>query len=441
MGQVFENKKVAFYTLGCKLNFSETSSIGRSLIEKGFERVRFGETADLVVINTCTVTELAEKKGRQAIQKAVKRNPGAFVAVMGCYAQLKPDDIANISGVDVVLGANEKFKLHQYLDNLEKAKRVKVFANEINRHKKEFYPSFSHTDRTRCFLKIQDGCDYFCTFCTIPFARGRSRSGSIEQTLATARLALDQGAKELVLTGVNIGEYGKGTDENFLMLLKALDKMEGDFRIRIGSVEPNLLNNNIINFVADSNRIVPHFHVPLQAGSDEVLFKMKRKYDTTLFLDRMSKIRELFPDAFIGVDVITGMNGESEANFDETIEFIKGISLSQLHVFTYSERPATQALNIQGKVKPEEKKRRSQVLHNLSDKKTRAFYTANIGKTKPVLFEALELDGKMFGFTDNYIKVEAPFEKGWVNTVKYVELGEFSEEHDALTAILIHEKA
>lgn len=440
MGQVFENKKVAFYTLGCKLNFSETSSIGRSLIDKGFERVRFGDSADLVVINTCTVTELAEKKGRQAIQKAIKRNPGAFVAVMGCYAQLKPEEISNIDGVDVVLGANEKFKLHQYLDNLEKAKQVKIFADEINRHKKEFFPSFSHTDRTRCFLKVQDGCDYFCTFCTIPFARGRSRSGTIEQTLKTAQLALDQGAKELVLTGVNTGEFGKGTNEDFLMLIKALDTMEGDFRLRISSVEPNLLKNEIIEYVAQSKRIVPHFHVPLQAGSDEVLFKMKRKYDTSLFKGRMDKIRELLPDAFIGVDVITGMNGESEANFNEGIDFIKDISLSQLHVFTYSERPATQALNIPGKVSPEEKKRRSQVLHNLSDKKTRAFYQSQIGKTKPVLFEALELDGKMFGFTDNYVKVEAPYTKEWVNTVRQVELGDFSEENDALTAVLIHEK-
>lgn len=436
MGQAFENKKVAFYTLGCKLNFSETSSIGRSLVERGFERVRFGEEADLVVINTCTVTELAEKKGRQAIQKAVKQNPDAFVAVMGCYAQLKPEDISNIPGVDVVLGANEKFKLHQYIDTLEKNKQVKIFADEINRHKKEFHPSFSHTDRTRCFLKIQDGCDYFCTYCTIPFARGRSRSGSIEKTLGTARQALEQGAKELVLTGVNIGEFGKGTDENFLMLLQALDQMEGDFRIRVGSVEPNLMTNEIIEYMATSNKIVPHFHIPLQAGSDEMLHLMKRKYDTSLFASRMAKIRELFPTAFIGVDVITGMNGESEELFNETIDFVKEMPLSQLHVFTYSERPATQALNIPGKVTAEDKKHRSQVLHNVSDKKIRAFYTENQGSIRPVLFEGQEVDGKMFGFTDNYIKVEVPYDPTLVNQVRNVELEEFSTDNDALIGIL-----
>ena len=437
MGQVFDNKRVAFYTLGCKLNFSESSSIGRSLVDQGFERVKFGEAADLVVINTCTVTELAEKKGRQAIQKAIKQNPGAFVAVMGCYAQLKPQEISEIQGVDVVLGANEKFRLLDYLEKLEKTKQVKIFADEINRHKKEFFPSFSHTDRTRCFLKIQDGCDYFCTFCTIPFARGRSRSGSIAETLITAQKALDEGAKELVLTGVNIGEFGKGSDEDFLMLLKALDNLTGSFRVRIGSVEPNLLQHEIVDFVAESQKIVPHFHIPLQAGSDEVLFKMKRKYDTALFTDRINKIRATLPQAFICVDVITGMNGESDANFDETVAFIEKTPMSQLHVFTYSERPATQALNIPGKVSVEEKKRRSQILHNLSDKKIRAFYTENQGSVHPVLFEALELDGVMFGFTDNYIKVEVPFDQRLINRVMNVELSEFSADNDALTGIII----
>lgn len=428
----FQQKKVSFYTLGCKLNFSESSSIGRSLGEVGFERVRFGEIADLVVINTCSVTDLADKKCRQAIRKAVKANPRAMVVVTGCYAQLKPDDIASIEGVDLVLGANEKFKLLEFIDgHFYKREHSEVHRVEL-KNIKDFYPSYSHTDRTRCFLKVQDGCDYYCSYCTIPMARGRSRSGSVEETLVTARKAIAEGAKELILTGVNIGDFGKRNGETFTDLLRGLDGLEDINRLRISSVEPELLLDEIIELVNRSSSFLPHFHLPLQSGSDEVLKLMKRHYDTALFETRVKRIKELMPDAFIGVDVIVGVNGETEAAFKETYEFLCKLDCSQLHVFSYSERPNTKAIQIEPKVTPQQKKERSQALLNLSEKKTKAFYLSQIGKTRPVLWEAQELEGKMFGFTDNYIKVVRSFSKERINTIEDVTLSALSIEHNAL---------
>ncbi len=428
----FEHKKVSFYTLGCKLNFSESSSIGRSLSEVGFERVRFGEKADLVVINTCSVTDLADKKCRQAIRKTVKRNPGAMVVVTGCYAQLKPDDIASIEGVDLVLGANEKFKLLEYIDgNFKKWDHSEVFRSEL-KNVKDFYPSYSYSDRTRCFLKVQDGCDYFCSYCTIPLARGKSRSGSVKETVELAKKAIDEGAKELILTGVNVGDFGKGSDEKFIDLLKALDALKDIERIRIGSVEPELLTDEIIELVSQSCVLLPHFHLPLQSGSDEVLRIMRRHYDTKLFRERVEKIKTLMPDAFIGIDVIVGVNGETASAFDETHAFLKNLPFSQLHVFTYSERPNTKALKIEPKVTPEQKRERSQALLNMSERKTKAFYLEHRNQHRRVLWEAQELEGHMFGFTDNYIKMMRNFDKNRINQIEEVTLADINIEHNAL---------
>lgn len=433
---VFENKKVAFFTLGCKLNFSETSGVARSMLDAGFQRVNFNEIADVYVINTCSVTEIADKKCKQAIKRAVKKNPEAFVIVTGCFAQLKPGEISKIDGVDLILGSNEKMDVLEYLDSLDKKARPEIVSGEILKTK-DFKPTYSSGDRTRCFLKIQDGCDYFCSYCTIPFARGLSRSGTIADTVAQAKEAIGTGAKEIVLTGVNIGDFGKYNGESFLGLIKELDKLDGVERYRISSIEPNLLTNEVIDFVAGSERFMPHFHIPLQSGSDTVLKLMKRKYDTKLFAARIEYIREKLPHAFIGVDVITGVRGETEELYRETVDFVNSIDYSQLHVFTYSERPDTQALKIKEVVPVEVRKERSRELHGISEKKTRAFYKMFLGTEAKVLFEKTEQDGEMFGFTENYLRVSVPYDKRLVNRIKNVRLQFLSFDGESVTGKII----
>lgn len=433
---VFENKKVAFFTLGCKLNFSETSGIARTMLEAGFQRVNFNEKADVYVINTCTVTEIADKKCKQAIKRAVKKNPDAFVIVAGCFAQLKPGDISKIEGVDLILGSNEKMDVLEHLDGLSKKQKPEVSVGDILKTK-EFKPTYSSGDRTRCFLKIQDGCDYFCSYCTIPFARGLSRSGTIAETVEQAQKAIKTGAKEIILTGVNIGDFGRMNGESFLGLIKELDKLEGVERYRISSIEPNLLTNEIIDFVAQSEKFMPHFHIPLQSGSDKILKLMKRKYDTALFASRIEHIRKMIPHAFIGVDVITGVRGETGELYRETVEFIQKIDYSQLHVFTYSERPDTQALKIQEVVPVEERKQRSRELHEISEKKTTEFYKKFLSTEAKVLFEKTEQDGEMFGFTENYIRVAVPYNAGLVNQIKNVRLQFLSFDGESVVGKLI----
>lgn len=428
---VFQNKTAVYYTLGCKLNFSETSTIGKILREAGVRTVRKGEKADICVVNTCSVTEMADKKCRQAIHRLVKQHPGAFVVVTGCYAQLKPGDVAKIEGVDVVLGAEQKQDLLQYLGDLHKheGEAFTTASKDI----RSFAPSCSRGDRTRYFLKVQDGCDYFCSYCTIPFARGRSRNGTIASMVQQAQEVAAEGGKEIVLTGVNIGDFGKSTGETFFDLVKALDEVEGIERYRISSIEPNLLTDEIIEFVSRSRRFMPHFHIPLQSGSDEVLTLMRRRYDTALFASKIKKIKEMMPDAFIGVDVIVGTRGETDEYFEKAYEFIAGLDVTQLHVFSYSERPGTQALKIEHVVSPEEKHRRSQKLLALSDEKTRAFYARHIGQTMPVLMEKPKAGAPMHGFTTNYIRVEVENDKTLDNKVVQIRLGDFNEDGTALT--------
>lgn len=417
----YKGKKAAFYTLGCKLNFSETSTIAGAFKEVGFDRVGFEEEADVYVINTCSVTNQGDKASRNIIRQAVKRNPNALVIVVGCYSQLKPNEVGQIEGVDLVLGTQEKFHIPAYLGNLEKRQTTEIRTTRLA-DIKSYHKAFSWGDRTRSFLKIQDGCDYYCSFCTIPYARGRSRNDSIENTVKEAEKAVEKGYKEIVLTGVNIGDFGKSTGENFFDLLKALEKVEGLHRLRLGSIEPNLLKDEIIELVADSKVIMPHFHIPLQSGSDEVLSLMKRRYSTGLFAHRIQKIRELVPHAFIGVDVIAGTNGETEALFQESYDFINGLEISQLHAFTYSERSGTQALKIPWKVDIEDRKRRTQMYINLSEKKLRAFYEKHLGTKQTVLFESQKKGENMSGFTENYIKVETPFREELINELQDVEL-------------------
>ena len=422
----FKDKTVAFATLGCKLNFSETSTIARSFEEKGFKRVNFKEKADVYVINTCSVTDTADKKSKTVIRQAARLNPAAFIVVTGCYAQLKPDEAAQIEGVDLVVGANDKFNITKYLENLGKHQEGEVHTcafGEIS----EFQHAFSYGDRTRSFLKVQDGCNYFCTYCTIPMARGKSRNPSIESIVSEARSAAAQGIKEIILTGVNIGDFGQSTGETFLQLIKALDEVEALGRIRIGSVEPDLLTDEVITFMAESKRIAPHFHIPLQAGTDEVLLLMKRRYTTGLFAHRISKIRELLPFAFIGVDLIAGMNGETEDLFDKAYQFIESLDISELHVFPYSERKNTRALKIEGVVPIEERRHRAQQLIELSEYKLRGFYQKNIGKTATVLFENEKRKGVMQGWTENYIKIETNFEPKLVNKFSKVILSGINE--------------
>lgn len=428
----FTRRTVAFYTLGCKLNFSETSTIARHLQEEGFVRVNFNDGADIYVINTCSVTETAEKKCRYTINKALRINPKAFIVVTGCFAQLKPENIVNMKGVDLVLGSNEKLDMSYYLGSLKKLETAEVHAGNIAKDKR-FMPSWSSGDRTRTFLKVQDGCDYFCTYCTIPLARGRSRNGTIAETVQQARDASNAGAREIILTGVNIGDFGKSTGENFLDLIKELEKVDEIERFRISSIEPNLLTEEIISFVAGSEKFMPHFHIPLQSGSDEVLKLMKRKYNTALFRSRVETIRSLVPNAFIGVDVITGVRGETNETFEETRAFLSSLEVSQLHVFTYSERPNTQALKIEYSVPQEERKRRSGILHELSNHKTRKFYQQFENTPAKVLFEEHSADGTMHGFTENYLRVECPFNEKLANRIFDVKLKTISPQSGNMT--------
>lgn len=433
---VFQDKKAVYYTLGCKLNFSETSSIGKMLKDVGVRTVRKGEKADICVINTCSVTEIADKKCRQAIHRLTKQHPGAFVVVTGCYAQLKPEQVSNIEGVDLVLGAEQKGELINYLGSLEKHEHGEAITT-ATKDIRSFAPSCSRGDRTRYFLKVQDGCDYFCSYCTIPFARGRSRNGKIEDLVAQARQAAAEGGKEIVLTGVNIGDFGKTTGETFFDLVKALDQVEGIERFRISSIEPNLLTDEIIEYVAHSRAFMPHFHIPLQSGCDEVLKLMRRRYDTALFASKIRKIKELIPDAFIGVDVIVGTRGETPEYFEKAYEFIRGLDVTQLHVFSYSERPGTQALKIDYVVPAEEKHQRSQRLLALSDEKTKAFYARHIGQEAKVLMEKSKAGMPMHGFTENYIRVELEHDDSLDNHLVQVRMGEFNEDGTALKGELV----
>jgi len=415
------NKKVALYTLGCKLNFSETSTVARMFEEEGFVRVDFNDSPDIFVINTCSVTENADKKCKQLVKKALKVNPDAFVAIIGCYAQLKPEEIAQIYGVDMVLGASEKFKIVEHFQNIEKKETAVVFASKI-KEVNEFVPSYSKGDRTRSFLKIQDGCDYFCTFCTIPLARGKSRNHSVSETVKVAKEVALTAAKEVILTGVNIGDFGQGEGENFFDLIQELDKIEGIERYRISSIEPNLLSSEIIEFVAKSNKFMPHFHIPLQSGSNKILKAMRRKYQKELYVERVQMIKELMPHASIGVDVIIGFPGETEEDFLETYNFLNELDVSYLHVFTYSERKNTTAIKMDGVVPKAERTKRSKMLHILSDKKKRFFYEQHMGKTYNVLFESEQHDAFLNGFTDNYLKVKVPFSAALQNQIKTVTL-------------------
>lgn len=433
---VFQDKKAVYYTLGCKLNFSETSSIGKMLKDVGVRTVRKGEKADICVINTCSVTEIADKKCRQAIHRLTKQHPEAFVVVTGCYAQLKPEQVSNIEGVDLVLGAEQKGELINYLGSLEKHEHGEAITT-ATKDIRSFAPSCSRGDRTRYFLKVQDGCDYFCSYCTIPFARGRSRNGKIEDLVAQARQAAAEGGKEIVLTGVNIGDFGKTTEETFFDLVKALDQVEGIERFRISSIEPNLLTDEIIEYVAHSRAFMPHFHIPLQSGCDEVLKLMRRRYDTALFASKIRKIKELMPDAFIGVDVIVGTRGETPEYFEKAYEFIRGLDVTQLHVFSYSERPGTQALKIDYVVPAEEKHQRSQRLLALSDEKTKAFYARHIGQEAKVLMEKSKTGMPMHGFTENYIRVELEHDDSLDNHLVQVRMGEFNEDGTALKGELV----
>lgn len=422
--------------MGCKLNFAETSAIGKQLLQAGVLRARKGQKADICVINTCSVTELADKKGRQAIRKMIQNHPDAFVVVTGCYAQLKPDEVASIEGVDLVLGSEQKLDVIRYMDDLKKREKGEVITSKTHRIR-TFVPSCSADDRTRYFLKVQDGCDYFCSFCTIPYARGRSRNGSIADLVRQAEDVVLQGGKEIVLTGVNIGDFGHSTGETFFDLIKALDEVEGIERFRISSIEPNLLTDEIIDFVAGSKRFAPHFHTPLQAGSDAVLKLMKRKYDTALFRHKIEKIKSVMPHAFIGVDVIVGLRGETDDYFDEGREFIESLNFSQLHVFTYSERSGTQALAIEHVVDPKVKHQRSKLLHDISDMKLRGFYESQRGTIRKVLFEHTRHGDKMYGFTENYVKLCADYDPVLVNRITEVKIGEYNEEEMAMNAVFV----
>ncbi|WP_298247738.1 tRNA (N(6)-L-threonylcarbamoyladenosine(37)-C(2))-methylthiotransferase MtaB [uncultured Christiangramia sp.] len=426
-------KKVAFYTLGCKLNFSETSTIARSFENEGFQRVEFDEAADVYVINTCSVTENADKRFKTIVKHAQKVNEDAFLIAVGCYAQLKPEELAEVDGVDLVLGATEKFKITDYLNDLTKNDHGEVHSCEID--EADFYVgSYSIGDRTRAFLKVQDGCDYKCTYCTIPLARGISRSDRLENVLQNATEIAEQGIKEIVLTGVNIGDYGKGEfgnkkhEHTFLELVQALDEVEGIERLRISSIEPNLLKNETIDFVASSNTFVPHFHIPLQSGSDDMLKLMRRRYLSDLYADRVNKIKSVMPDACIGVDVIVGFPGETDEHFLETYNFLQKLNISYLHVFTYSERDNTPAAEMDGVVPLKVRKKRSKMLRGLSAKKRRAFYESQLGNTSTVLFEGENKSGYIHGFTENYVKVKAPWNPEMVNTLKKVNLTEIDED-------------
>jgi threonylcarbamoyladenosine tRNA methylthiotransferase MtaB len=426
-------KKVAFYTLGCKLNFSETSTIARNFQDEGFDRVDFEEVADIYVINTCSVTDNADKQFKHIVKKAMKLNDKAFVAAVGCYAQLKPEELAAVDGVDLVLGATEKFKITDYINDLSKNDMGEVHSCEIE--EADFYVgSYSIGDRTRAFLKVQDGCDYKCTYCTIPLARGISRSDALENVLKNASDISKQGIKEIVLTGVNIGDYGKGEfgnkkhEHTFLDLVQALDKVEGIERLRISSIEPNLLKNETIEFVSNSRTFVPHFHIPLQSGSNDILKKMKRRYLREVYTERVNKIREVMPHACIGVDVIVGFPGETDENFIETYNFLNEMDISYLHVFTYSERDNTEAAELPDVVPMNVRNKRSKMLRGLSVKKRRAFYESQIGTNRTVLFESENKEGYIHGFTENYVKVKTPWNPELANTLREINLTKIDED-------------
>ncbi|MCL4115444.1 UNVERIFIED_CONTAM: hypothetical protein GTU68_006680 [Idotea baltica] len=428
-----QKSKVAFYTLGCKLNFSETSTIARNFKEEGFLRVDFKEKADIYVINTCSVTENADKRFKTIVKQAQKTNPEAFVAAIGCYAQLKPQELADVHGVDLVLGATEKFKITDYLNDLSKNDFGEVHSCEIE--DADFYVgSYSIGDRTRAFLKVQDGCDYKCTYCTIPLARGISRSDELANVLENARQISEQNIKEIVLTGVNIGDYGKGEfgnkkhEHTFYELVQALDDVEGIERLRISSIEPNLLKNETIDFVSQSRTFVPHFHIPLQSGSNTILKLMRRRYMKELYVDRVNKIKEVMPHACIGVDVIVGFPGETDEQFLETYNFLNALGISYLHVFTYSERDNTVAASMESEVPKNVRSKRSKMLRGLSVKKRRAFYESQIGSVRSVLFESENKEGYIHGFTENYVKVKSPWDPELVNTLHQIELTKIDDD-------------
>ncbi|MBP5800053.1 MAG: tRNA (N(6)-L-threonylcarbamoyladenosine(37)-C(2))-methylthiotransferase MtaB [Prevotella sp.] len=437
----FQGKTAAFFSLGCKLNFSETSTFGKMLQEMGVRTVQKGEAADICLINTCSVTEVADQKCRQAIRRMVRQHPDAFVVVTGCYAQLEADEVSRIEGVDLVLGSNEKANLIQFLSEAWMGKDTQKYHTVKTKDIKSFAPSCSKGNRTRYFLKVQDGCDYFCTYCTIPYARGFSRNPTIASLVKQAEEAAQEGGKEIVLTGVNIGDFGKTTGERFIDLVKALDGVEGISRYRISSLEPDLLSDELIDYCAQSRAFMPHFHIPLQSGSDTVLKLMHRHYDAQLFADKIKRIKEVMPDAFIGVDVMVGCRGETPECFEETFEFLNELDVTQLHVFPYSERPGTSALSIPYVVSEKDKKLRSKRLLELSDQKTEAFYRKYIGQEAEVLFEKAPRGKAMHGFTRNYIRVELPPQQAdatFDNKIMKVLLGELTHDKQALKCSIIY---
>ena len=428
------SKTAAFYTLGCKLNFSETSTISRDLEEEGYAKIDFELGADIYIVNTCSVTDQADKKCRNIVRKALKYNPNAFIIVIGCYAQLKPEEISTIEGVDLVLGAQEKFNIGKYLDDTDK-KNKPVLLNQSIKNVKTFYPGYSVGDRTRSFFKVQDGCNYFCSFCTIPLARGKSRSGSISQTIEKAKEIGRSEVKEVVLTGINLGDFGYGTNENFFQLIKELDQLNGIYRYRISSIEPDLLSEEITQCVNSTNKFVPHFHIPLQSGSDYLLKKMRRKYDTDLYSSRIRLIKKLMPHACIGVDVIVGFPGETEEEFNKTTEYLKSLPISYLHVFTYSERANTNAPKMNDVVPMDVRRKRSKQLRILSLKLKLKFYNENIGYKGRVLLESKE-ENNLIGFTENYIKVKIPFEDKMINTIQEVRIEKINSDIEAYGSVL-----
>ena len=437
-------KRVAFYTLGCKLNFSETSTISRMFEDKGYQKVDFTDKPDIFIINTCSVTENADKKCKKIVKEAKKISPSSFVTIIGCYAQLKPKEISEIQGVDAVLGAAEKFRMFEFLEDFTSNNSPKVYASEIQ-EAKAYNASYSYGDRTRTFLKVQDGCNYGCAFCTIPLARGKSRSASIAEIVAQAKEIAASEVKEVVLTGVNIGDFGVQDGrrkEKFIDLIKALDKVKGIDRFRISSIEPNLLSNEVIEFVSQSKRFVPHFHVPLQSGSDKILKRMNRRYLSDLYRDRVHNIKQLMPHCCIGVDVITGFPGETEEDFLDTYQFLNELDVSYLHVFTYSERANTQALEMDGVVPVKERQRRSNMLRTLSEKKKRFFYEQHVGNVQTVLFEDDVEEGMMHGFTENYIRIKAKYDPILINETKKINMVRVDEnclmEVEEFEEVLVH---
>lgn len=432
----FDNAKALFHTFGCKLNFAETSTIAKTLAAKGIRRVSVGEVPDIIVVNTCSVTEVADKKCRQALHRFASKYPEAVIIVTGCYAQLKSQEIAEIPGVDIVVGTDQKLAVSEYIDKwfVDRQKYREVTPTKDIR---TFHPSCSGEDRTRYFLKIQDGCDYWCSYCTIPMARGRSRSGSIEEIVGQARKVAEDGGREIVLTGVNIGDFGKGRDDTFFDLIRELDKVDGIERYRISSIEPNLLTDDIIDWVASSKRFMPHFHIPLQAGSDEVLRLMRRHYDTALFRHRIERIREVMPDAFIGVDLIVGARGETEELFQKSYDFVDSIDISRLHVFPYSERPGTKALGIDGIVSQADKHKRTCKMLSLSENKLNAFMSRFIGTTRKVLPEEPKKGKPMFGFTDNYLRVQMAPNPALANTLVPVRLDYIVPDDELITGTIL----